>query len=414
MIQSRQLLKSLFATSLAGAATIGSALMQDLKPESVASKPNVRSLVSANVEFSFKLLKLLARDAPHGNIFISPLGISDALSMAMNGALGKTRTAIATTLGLDNLSLEDTNSANRMLLESFEKQDDKTTVLIGNSIWFDKKIRIVPQFASVCESDYHARATRLDFADPTASALVNAWVNDATRGRIPQIVAPKDLKGQAAVLTNAVFFKGNWARAFKKTDTQNAPFFLDAGRTKTVPLMSLTTSLAYADHDDFQAVELPYGSGRLALNIILPRKGISVSTVLGKLDASQWESLVSHLGQTQEVECHLPRFKVQYKAILNDALRSAGMAAAFSRSADFKGMSPDAAGISQVIHVANLDVDEEGTVAAAATAVTVRSMAVRRPIRQPIVFRVDRPFLAMIRDRVTGVILFASVINHPE
>jgi serpin B len=414
VIQSRQFFKGLFATSLAGVAAIGSALMQDPKPESVASKPNVRNLVSANVEFSFKLLKLLASDAPQGNVFISPFSISDALCMAMNGARGKTRTDIANTLGLGNLSQEDTNAANRLLLASLEKQGDRTTVLIGNSMWFDQRVRIVPHFASVCETDYNAKATQLDFSNASASATVNAWVNEATRGRIPQIVAPKDLKGQAAVLTNAVYFKGAWAHAFKKADTLNAPFDLSKGRTKTVPLMSMTTGLAYADHDDFQAVELPYGIGRLALTVILPHNSTPLSKVLRELDASSWEGVVAHFGSTQDVELHLPRFKVQYKVSLNDALKSAGMASAFGRSADFKDMSPDAARISNVLQVANLDVDEEGTVAAAATAVTVRSMAVRRPIRQPIVVRVDHPFLAFIRDRVTGVILFASVINNPE
>ncbi len=386
--------------------------VQAQRPNTKESNPNLMKLASANSGFCFKMLNLLAGGAQHENVFISPLSISNALGMALNGARGSTRSEIAGTLGIRGMSLEDANSANKLLLDSLGAQPDKSTVSIANSVWFDRKIRVKLAFEKACSDFYNAGATRLNFEDPASAATVNSWVSEATHGRIPKIVAPDDLGGQAAVLTNAIYFKGTWTHAFQESETQQSLFYLASGQTKKVPLMHLHKSLAYADHPSYQEVEVPYGTGRLNLTVLLPHKGTATATVIRELAG---ESELPTVGGAQDVELYLPKFKADYKVQLNSVLKTAGMPTAFTRNADFKDMSPDAAEISKVIHIANVEVDEKGSTATAATAVTVRAMAVMRPrpVQPPIIVRVDRPFLVFIRDRQTGAILFAGAINNP-
>ncbi len=296
------------------------------------------------------------------------------------------------------------------MLDSLASADPQATVLIADSLWLDRRFRVSPRFQSVCAEYYRASTTCIDFADPSSARKVNTWARIATLGRVADIVAPGELSGAAAVLVNAIYFKCGWSIAFRKADTRDAPFTLGAGRTKIVPLMHVDSRFRYADSPDFQAVELPYGKGRLSFVIILPHESVSIAAVLQELNGEQWLGLQSRMDRFKDVALYLPRFKAKYKVHLDEPLKAIGMASAFSPDADFSDMSPDPTQISQVIHQANLDVDEKGTVAAAAT--TLETAWLGR--RKPITVRVDHPFIALIRDSVTGALLFAGVINDPD
>ena len=371
-------------------------------------------LTPANNEFSLKLLRRLVHQDPSANVFISPFSVSNALCMTMNGAQGQTRTDMANALGLSNVPMADVNAENRTLLKSLASDDAKETVSIANAVWFDRRIQVLPLFEKVCTEDYNATATRLKFTNPSAAGTVNAWVDKSTRGRIKEIVAPSDLRDSAAVLTNAIYFKGVWSTAFKEAETKQAKFQSSPNHSKNVPMMHISSRLAYGETADFQSVELPYGNGDLSFTVVLPTNPKNLDSVLQKLQLSLGKHLLDSMNLIPDVEVFLPRFKAHYKELLNSALKAEGMASAFGNHADFKAMSPQAARLSKVIHIANLDVDERGTVAAAATAVTVRAMAMRRSPRPPIIVRVDHPFLMFIRDGRSGTILFEGVINDPQ
>jgi serpin B len=317
-------------------------------------------------------------------------------------------------MGLGVWPLKELDAAEQVTLRSIQNADPASTVSIANALWFDQGATIVPSFQSNCAEYFGAGVTRLNFADASASATVNGWVSDATHGKIAQIVDPKDLRGMAAVLTNAIYFKGDWSAPFEKAATRDAPFYLTHGQQKTVPLMYRQARMLYADTKNLQVVAQPYGNGRLQFLVALPHKGTTVDAALNSLDGDSWLGVTSQLSY-RNVELHLPRFKAHYRKLLNDPLKAMGMGSAFDRRADFLDMSPDVLCISKVIHVAVLEVDEKGTVAAASTAITMKrlSLSVERPERA-VVVRVDHPFLAFIRDTLTGRILFAGVINNPE
>ena len=325
-------------------------------------------VAAANTEFGFRVLKRLTTNTPDTNVFFSPLSVTSALTMTLNGAGGATARDMASTLGLKSMTQEQINHANGLLLPSLENPDPKVKLSVANALWANHGTTFAPSFQERCRRFYGARTQTLNFGSPAAADTINGWVKDKTHGKIAQLVTPPDISTADAVLTNAVYFHGQWQHEFEKAATQDGPFTLTGGGTKTLPMMSQAGRYSYLETAQFQAISLPYGTGRMSLYVFLPKAGASLNKFVGGLTAKSWEGWVGEMKPTQ-VAVVLPRFKVDYRATLNQPLIALGMGSAFGPGADFKPMGFHGSFIGAVIHKAVLDVDEEGTVAAAATAV---------------------------------------------
>jgi len=397
------------ALALGLRAMIGTSASPAVDPQSVAADPQVRRVAAANTEFGFRVLKRLTTNTPDANVFFSPLSVTSALTMTLNGAGGATARDMASTLGLKPMTLEQINHANGLLLPSLEDPDPKVKLSVANALWANHGTKFAPSFQERCRRFYGARTQTLNFGSPAAADTINDWVKDKTHGKIDQLVTPPDISAAHGVLTNAVYFHGQWQHEFEKAATRDGPFTLAGGGTKTLPMMAQEGRYPYLDTAQFQAISLPYGAGRISLYVFLPKAGANLNGFVNGLTAKSWQGWVGEMRPT-DVAVVLPRFRADYRATLNQPLIALGMGSAFGPGADFKPMGFHGSLISAVIHKAVLEVDEEGTVATAATAVVMTKSA--RP--QGRVMRVDHPFFCAIRDNATGTLLFAGVIRDPK
>ena len=371
-----------------------------------------RALTAAEIEvirasnrFAFDLLAQ-ANEA-NDNLFLSPLSASMALGMTMNGAAGETWNQMRDVLGFGSLAEEEINASYKSLIELLVGLDRTVDMAIGNSVWTRSGFPVVPDFLDTVREAFGAEVAELDFASPSASERINKWVRDATRGRIDDIVPEVIPAGVVMYLLNAIYFKGSWTFQFDPSDTRDESFHLDDGSTRTVPLMTLRKTLPYQENSRFQAVDLPYGGRAFAMTVLLPQPGVSVDTLAANLDAGEWEDVADGF-RDEEVRLYLPRFRMSYERMLNDDLAALGMIDAFHLDrADLTRLSPvGPLAISEVKQKSWVDVNEEGTEAAAATSTGVFTSGV------PTV-RADRPFLFFIRERLSGTILFAGKFASP-
>ena len=364
---------------------------------------DVSSVASANTRFGFKLLHDLQERDPGGNIFISPLSISIALTMTYNGAVGETERAMAEVLEIDALDLSTINQSNRTLRNSLENPDPKVEISIANSIWYRQGIVFNPDFLERNRTFFGAEVAALDFSSPQATGIINEWVDTNTNGKIEKIVDrinPQTL----LFLINAIYFKGNWQDEFDPSRTRQGIFHLTDGSEKRVQMMRREGEYPYFRGNNFEATSLPYGDGRMSMYIFLPNQDSNLNRFLRNLDADNWEGWIAQF-QNRRHELMLPRFKLEYEVRLNDTLEALGMGIAFGGGADFSGMGPNLF-ISEVRHKTFVEVNEEGTEAAAVTAVVgVKSL--------PPAFQVDRPFFFAIYDADTETILFMGTVTEP-
>ncbi|HEY9833245.1 MAG TPA: serpin family protein [Stenomitos sp.] len=387
------------------------------KPENsrlMAQSPNQpvdSKLVDANTKFGFKLFQEVLKQDSNKNVFVSPTSIAIALSMTYNGASGETQQGMAKALELQGISLEDINQANETLKSSLEKADPDVQLSIANSLWAKQGTPFKPEFIQRNQKFYQAKVTELNFASPEATKTINGWVKENTRGKIDQIVnqiKPEDV----LFLINAVYFKGNWSKQFDKSQTAERPFYLSNGSQKQHPMMSQSGKYRYYENDSFQAVSLPYGKGRLSLYVFLPKKETNLDSFQQKLSLENWQQWMNQF-QMRSGSLQLPRFKFDYDIQLNSALKALGMESAFKAGANFSNMTSASVAIDQVKHKTFVEVNEEGTEAAAATSVGVMLTSAQMPT-EPFQMVVDRPFFCAIRDNQTGTLLFMGSIKEPK
>lgn len=377
---------------------------------SQSPSPNLeQTLAAARSKFGFNLFSQLRQGDK--NVFISPSSVALALSMVYNGANGDTQQEIAKALQAQGLSLEDFNQASKKLSESLQQADPKVKLAIANSLWLKQGFDFVPEFLANNQTYYQAKVTQLDFGDPRKSlGAINGWVKENTNGKIEQIVdsiSPDDV----LFLVNAIYFKGSWSQTFDAKLTQEKPFSFADGKTKQVPLMQQKGEYVYYQNEEFQAVSLPYGNRRLSMYIFLPRENSSLDAFLGNLNADNWQQWVQKF-RREEGRVEIPRFKLEYEAELTPALKALGINKAFTGNSDFSNMTKASVLISAVKHKTFVEVNEEGTEAAAATSIGIRATSVRPS--QPFSMVVNRPFFAAIRDNETGEILFMGAIFEPK
>ncbi|MDE2982468.1 MAG: serpin family protein [Gemmatimonadota bacterium] len=361
-------------------------------------------VIGASTRFAFDLLA--QANSPGANLFLSPLSASMALGMTMNGAAGETWNQMRDVLGFGSLAEEEINAAYASLLELLVGLDPSVETALGNSVWTRQGFPVHADFLAAVRDPFGAEVAELDFASPSASVRINEWVKAATNGRIEDVVPAVIPPAVVMYLINAIYFKAPWTFRFYPSDTRTAPFHLDDGSTREVSLMTLRRELPYLESSRFQAVDLPYGGTAFSMTVLLPRPDVSVDDLAASLDAMAWRDIAGGFTET-ELLLFLPRFRMAYERTLNDDLAALGMVDAFDQRADLTRLSPvPGLWISSVKQKSWVEVNEEGTEAAAATVVTVVESAV------PIV-RADRPFLFVIRERLSGTILFVGNVASP-
>lgn len=387
--------------------------IQNLKPKTQNS-----SLVEANNSFGVKLLQTLAKQDGKSNIVISPLSLSVALQMTYNGADGATAKAMAQALEVKNLSRTALNQENAALLALLAEPTSGVELHIANSLWTRQTLTPLPDFVQRNQSYY--KATLGDLSG--GADAINGWVSQQTNAKIPTIVTPADVSKSEAILANAVYFKGAWAKAFKTPDTKTEKFTPESGQAQEVPLMKQSGRFRYFENEKYQAVGLPYRQGVSApadkimkhasveMTILLPRPGVKFHDFIAGLTPATFTPNAA----LRDGDVGLPRFKTEYSAEMKAPLSALGMGLAFdAQKANFSKMfSGGKFYIGFVKHKTYLDVNEQGTEAAAATAVGMTRMAMPRP-QNPFTMIVNRPFVFAIRDIHSGAILFVGAISRP-
>jgi serine protease inhibitor len=369
-----------------------------------------QSLIRASNGFAFGLVRGVAQADAGKNVFLSPLSASMALGMTLNGAVGQTFDEMRATLGYQGLTQDEINASYRSLIDLLHRLDPRVQMLVANSIWYSQGFPFESAFLQRTRTHFDAEVRGVNFADPATVGAVNSWVKNKTSGRIPTILKQVDPL-DVMYLINAIYFKGTWTKQFDRSRTQNAAFYDARGQTRTgtVRMMHHDGPVAHFRGGDFEAIDLPYGGGAFSLTVLLPERGVSVNDLLGTLDQARWDQIVGGFSEAG-LEVYLPKFRLEYEKSLVSTLEALGMVVAFQPGrADFTGMSPLGRElyISEVLQKTFVEVNEEGTEAAAVTSVTMRVTSA------PPSFRADRPFVLAIRERHSGTILFAGVINQP-
>ncbi|MFC1988972.1 serpin family protein [Chloroflexota bacterium] len=396
-------------------------VLQSEKPRVTSpqsSQADLETLVDSNSEFAFGLYQAL-KDTD-GNVFYSPYSISQALSMTYAGARGDTEKQMADTLHflLPQESLYPSFNGLDLELASRGdgakgKDEEGFRLNIVNAIWGQKDYEFLSEFLDILAENYGAGLRVLDFIkEPEQSRItINDWVSDETEGRIEDLIPQGTIDALTRlILTNAIYFNAAWQYPFNKETTSDDAFHLLDGAEISIPMMKQTESYGYAEGNNYQAVELSYDGNELSMVILLPDSG-QFKDFEASLNYRKVGGIISDVKRSQ-VSLQMPKFEFESEFSLKSALANMGMPIAFSGDADFSGMtgSKDLS-IDEVIHKAFVSVDEAGTEAAAATAVTMKLTAVPTT---PIEITIDRPFIFLIRDIETGTILFVGRILNPS
>ncbi len=369
-----------------------------------------QTVVNTDNSFGLKLLRTtLAAEEEPTNVFLSPLSVSMALGMTLNGARGETRAAMEATLEKQDLSPDEINDAYRGLIDLLEGLDPNVEVALANSIWYRESLSVRQTFIDTNRAHFDAEVAGLDFSDPTASDRINSWVKDETGGNITEMVPNRIPSHIVMYLINATYFNGPWRDQFDPSKTEQEPFHRADGSTVSVPMMEKTEDVQHPTYatEQFRAVDIAYGDSLYSMTILLPREDTSVQSVVDSLDTETWSQVTEQLRSEELARLKLPKFTLRYEKTLNEVLKGLGMGVAFTKAANFRGIADTSLFIDKVKHKTFLQVDEEGTEASGATSVGIGVTSA------PPSFVVDRPFVVAIRENHSGTILFLGTVMDP-
>ena len=376
-----------------------------------ASPADQDKLASANTGFAFDLLKQITRVQPGTNVFISPFSVSTVLQMVGNGAGGETKAEMQRVLKTTGLPADALNAACKGLNQSLNSQTN-VILNLANAIWYKEGFHLKPGFVSDNKNYFSAKLAGVDFGKPESAQTINDWADKSTHGKIKQVVQWPFPPLTRVILANAIYFKGKWDRPFDGR-TEDDPFYvLPGGKPKQVPTMWQHGHFNYQQGDGFQAVRLPYAGKRLQMFLFLPDTNSTPEKLLADLNADTWQNKILPRFHDEQGLLGLPRFKLDYDVILNDPLKVLGMRQAFAGAADFSAMAQEPLFVSEVKQKSFVEVNEEGTEAAAVTTVRMTLSAMPVP-RNAFNMIVDRPFLFIITDDQTKSVLFMGVIYDP-
>ncbi len=374
-----------------------------------------KGIASSDAMFSYTVFReTVSYDESAENVFISPLSISMALAMVLNGAEGETHNQIKETLGLAGLSDNEINENFLSLMNYLMTLDSSVSVNIANSVWYDENLEVKQTFLDKLQESFNTRGESLNFNDPESVNIINSWVSENTNGRIESII--DEISDEMVMfLINALYFKADWQRQFDPEDTREADFYLEDGSKTSVDMMNQSGDFATYFSEEVQMIELPYGDSLYVMSVLMPTnldKPIDefVEESVSPENVSMWREGLRSTGR--DVMVSLPKFELEYELSYNKILQSMGMELPFSESeADFSGIAEPSAQnlfISDVKHKTFVAVDEEGTEAAAATSVGIGVTSM------PPAVEVNRPFVFIIHERTSGVNLFMGKVKNPD
>jgi serine protease inhibitor len=366
--------------------------------------PGELKVVSATNAFSFNLFRQLSTAQKDTNVFTSPLSASFALGMTTNGAANATLDQMRSTLAFGSATEPEINEGYKSLITLLRSLDNTVDVRIANSIWYRTGFPVKQPFLDAGRTYFDAQIAALDFGSPTAPATINAWVSSATAGKIPTIV--DGLRDEVMILVNAIYFKGTWRSRFDPAETTDQPFHGISG-DQTTRLMHHKGSYAFTSNAVYSAVDMPYGDSAFTMTVVLPSNGSSLDAVTASvMQPAGWSAMLSQM-RPAHIDLFIPKVKLEWQRRLNDDLIAMGMTDAFSDSrADLSRLSTTSTFITYVKQKAYVDINEEGTEAAVATSVGIGLTSA--PMNPE--FRADHPFLLVIRERLTGTIMFMGKI----
>ena len=373
--------------------------------------PTSETVIEATNKFGFKIFKEIHDDAKADeNLFISPTSISLALSMTYNGAVGETKDSIALVLQMSGIDPDELNQINKDLIAGLTTMDNMVELSIANSIWYRQDVPVKTEFKNTNQEYYDAEIEALDFSDPATKDIINSWVEEKTNDKIKDLVSRVE-PYHVMFLINAIYFNGTWKKEFNKENTYTASFHVNNQKDVNVDMMQLEDTVNYAQTDLYNAIELDYGNGNYSMVVLLPGEQYAADEIIDNLTPESWNNLMDDMHK-EKVDVHMPKFKFEYEKELNDVLIRMGMGIAFGLGpVDFSGIADgyDLA-IDYVKHKSFVDVNEEGTEAAAATVVVIFESA----SPDEIIFNANKPFVFAIREKNTGALVFIGKVSDPS
>jgi serpin B len=379
----------------------------------VLSAADSSNMISAMNAFTTESYRHVAQG--DANLILSPFNIAAALSMALTGARGQTAEQIQAVLHIQYDNAYD--SALESLLADVTKSANAAgnELFTANGLWVQKGFPIHAAFQKTLATNYHAPPTLVDFIAnaEAARSQINSWTEEHTRQKIKNLFPAGSLNAQTRlVLTSAIYFYGAWQNPFDTSRTQPAPFVLSTGATTQAHFMNQTTNFGYTETPSAQILEMRYSGTRIAFDILLPKTGSGIASLEKSLTSENLTAWLAHLSP-RNVQVSLPKFRAESDFSLSQVLSTMGMPIAFTGKADFSGVSSQGLAVSDVFHKAFVEVAEKGTEAAAATGISVKALAMHTP-EPPVVFRADHPFLFLIRDSRSEVVLFIGRLTNPR
>jgi len=371
-------------------------------------------LIEGTNRFGLDLFrKIISEEEDTENVFISPLSVHLALSMTWNGAAGNTREQMMKVLNYPGYDDETINSSIRQLIEDLLSVDKKVETTIANSIWYRDNYNVEQNFLDITSKYFDAHIRSLDFSNPASIGIINSWVAEKTKNRVEEIV-DNITPHHVMFLINAICFKGIWTKEFVPEHTRNRPFYLSPDKEKDVMTMETEGEFGYARMEGYSIAELPYGQGNYSMLVFLPDTDVGAGGMIDKLDLETWNSLPDILNNKKKLNLRLPRFTFDYDVDLDSALIDLGMEDAFDERADFTRIEKNGGiFISRVRHKSFVEVNEEGTEAAAVTSVEMVRTSLPAEPPEIIYFHVDRPFVFAIKEKYTNSIIFIGRVMEP-
>ena len=367
-------------------------------------------VIETNNNFGLELLKTVFASEEEANIMISPASVSIALGMTYNGAETSTMDAFEEVLNYQGLSREEVNEITKELIGVLLTNTKGNLLEIANSIWSRKGFPVKQEFVDLNSNYFGARVSELDFSKASALSTINEWVSSNTHGKIDEIIDHID-PSTMMILINAIYFNCLWEVEFDPKDTYDTPFYREDGtKFAMVDMMNLESNFKVAFSDNFRAIELPYKNKKFSMYLFLPDEGTTVNELVQELDGETWKAWLESFSEIKDYTIELPRFEFEFDRSLKEDLLSMGLEVAFSDGADFSGISEIDLLISDVIHKTYIKLNEEGTEAAAVTAVTMDLTSVGPGT----ILRFDRPFLFSIIENSSKSILFMGKVSEPS
>ncbi len=369
------------------------------------------ALIESGNSFAFDIfMKILGGAGENENVMISPLSISYALSMTLNGADGATRDSMLKALRMNGITPDEINDSYKNLTGALLSVDKRVLISIANSVWVEKNFTVKKSFTDILTNYYDAESRSFDINDAAAPDKINVWIEDKTNGLIKEMIDKLE-DNTVMLLINAIYFKGKWKSQFDKSKTVEMPFFKSGGNQVDVPMMKQKNDFRVHEGDGFVVAEFPYGQGNFVMDIIIPNDQSGFNNTLAMISDENYTSWINQMNK-RETDLSFPRFKYGFRKKLKDTLTDMGMGIAFNDGADFSNINDmyDLL-INDVAHQSFIETNEEGTEAAAATVVEI-GLTSAPPT--PLVLKLDHPFIYIIRETTTNTIIFMGRVADPS